>query len=100
MLPYEGVPLRRRGKARFYSVDLALTIDNISVIRVTQPRCRFDERNEHRLQIESRAADDLEHIASRSLVFERFFEIAGALAQFSEQPRILHRDDRLRREIL
>jgi hypothetical protein len=47
------------------------------------------------LQIEGRAADDLEHVAGRGLVFERFFEIARASLQFAEQPRILHRDDRL-----
>jgi hypothetical protein len=40
----------------------------------------FDQRVQHRLQIEGRAADDLQDIACRSLVFERFFEIARALA--------------------
>ena len=70
------------------------------MIGIAQPRCGFDQRVEHRLQIEGRAADDLEHVAGRGLVFERFFEIAGALAQFAEQPRVLHRDDRLRREVL
>src|SRR5260370_39928344 len=39
-----------------------------------------DYRFQHRLQIERRAADDLEHIAGRGLVFERFFEIARTLA--------------------
>jgi len=52
------------------------------------------------LQIEGRAADHLQHVARRSLVFERFFEVAGALAQFAEQSRVLHRDDGLRREVL
>jgi len=47
------------------------------------------------LHIGGRAADDVEHVAGRGLVFERFFEIAGAGLQFAEQPRILHRDDRL-----
>src|SRR6202043_1101503 len=65
-----------------------------------QARSSFTEGVEHRLQVEGRAADDLEHVAGRGLVFERFFEIAGALAQFAEQPRILHRDHRLRRKVL
>src|SRR3984893_14508717 len=69
-------------------------------LRTAQPRCGLDQCIQHRLQIECRAADDLEHIARRGLVFERFFEIARALAQFVEQPCILHCDDRLRREAL
>jgi hypothetical protein len=36
-----------------------------------------------------------EHVAGRRLVFERFFEVAGARLQFAEQPRVLDRDDRL-----
>jgi len=45
--------------------------------------------------IGGRAADDVEHVTGRGLVFERFFEIARAGLQFTEQPRVLHRDDRL-----
>jgi len=52
------------------------------------------------LHIGGRAADDLEHVAGRGLVFERFFEIARAGLQFAEQPRILHRNDRLHRKVL
>jgi hypothetical protein len=55
---------------------------------------------EHRLQIKGRAADRLQHVAGRGLVFERFLKVASALAQFAEQPRILHRDHGLRREVL
>jgi hypothetical protein len=52
------------------------------------------------LKIEGRAADDLQHVAGRGLVLERFLQVAGALLQLAEQPRILHRDHRLRGEIL
>jgi len=52
------------------------------------------------LHIGGGAADDVEHVAGRGLVFERFFEVARAVAQLDEQPRILHRDDRLSSEIL
>ena len=97
------MPRIRGGNAKFaasaiHSRPRGWQITAIS--RIAQPRGGFDQRVEHRLQIEGRAADDLEHVAGRGLVFERFFEIAGALAQFAEQPRILHRDHRLRREIL
>src|SRR5205823_10171782 len=67
---------------------------------VTQPRSRLDQDVQYWLQVEGRAADRLQHVTGRRLVFERLLEVARALAQFSEQARILHRDDRLRREIL
>ena len=39
-------------------------------IGIAKPRGGFDQRIEHRLQIEGRAADDLQHVAGRSLVFQ------------------------------
>jgi hypothetical protein len=35
---------------------------------------------EHGLQVEGRAADDLEHIGGGGLLLQRFSEIVGALA--------------------
>ena len=61
---------------------------------------RFDQRIEHGLQIERRAADDLEHIGGGGLLLQRFGKIVGALAQLVEQPRVLDRDDGLVGEIL
>ena len=55
----------------------------------------LDQRLQHRLQVEGRLADDLEHVAGRGLVFERLLKIVGALAQLAEQPRILDRNHRL-----
>ena len=62
-------------------------------IRLAQPRRRLDQRIEHRLQIEGRAADDLEHVGGGGLLLQRF-------AQLVEQPGVLDRDDGLRGEIL
>src|SRR5215469_3675368 len=45
-------------------------------------------------------SNNLEHLAGRDLVFERLFEVARAGLQLAEQPRVLHRDDRLDREVL
>ena len=53
---------------------------------------RFDQRVEHRLQIEGRAADDLEHVGGGGLLLQR-------LAQFVEQARVLDGDDRLGGEV-
>ena len=70
------------------------------MIGIAKPGGGLDHRVEHGLQIEGRATDNLQHVAGRGLVFQRFLKIGGALAQLVEQPRILHRDHRLRGEIL
>ena len=48
----------------------------------------LDQRIEHGLQIEGRAADDLEHVGGGGLLLQRF-------AQLVEQPRVLDGDDGL-----
>ena len=53
----------------------------------------FDERLQHGLQIEGRAADDLEHVGGGGLLLQRF-------AQLVEQPCVLDGDDGLRGEVL
>src|SRR6516164_2235750 len=57
-------------------------------IRLAKSSGRFDQRIQHRPQIECRAADDLEHVGGGGLLLQRF-------AQLVEQPRILDRDDGL-----
>jgi hypothetical protein len=42
------------------------------LIRLAQQRRRLDQRIEHRLEIEGRAADDLEHLGGRGLLLQRF----------------------------
>ena len=41
-------------------------------LRLAQPRCRLDQGIEHGLQIEGRAADDLEHVGGGGLLLQRF----------------------------
>ena len=41
------------------------------MIRLAQPGRRLDQRVEHRLQIEGRAADDLEHVGGGGLLLQR-----------------------------
>ena len=53
----------------------------------------FSKRIEHGLQIERRAADDLEHVGGGGLLLQR-------LPQFVEQPRVLDGDDGLGGEVL
>src|SRR6516164_9972845 len=59
----------------------------------------LDDGLEHRLNIEGGPADHLEHLASRGLIFERLLEGVGTAAQFAQEPRVLHRDDRLGGEV-
>jgi len=92
--PMLGVQRRVRHKA----VDLALAYRDRCDVGPAKPGGGFGHCVQHRLHIGGRAADDVEHVAGRGLVFERFFEVARAGPQFTEQPRVLHRDDRLRRE--
>ena len=41
-------------------------------VGLAEPGRRFDQRLEHRLQIEGRAADDLEHVGGGGLLLQRF----------------------------
>ena len=61
-------------------------------IGLAKPGDRFDQRIKHCLQIEGRAADDLEHVGGGGLLLQRF-------AQLAEKPRVLDGDDGLRSEI-
>src|SRR5262249_19931582 len=81
-----AVPLRPIEHATDLTGDCRL-------IGFAQARGRLDERLQHRLEIERRAADDPEHVGGRSLLLQRF-------AQFVEQASVLDRDDGLRGEIL
>ena len=65
------------------------------IIGFAQPRRRLDQRVEHRLQIEGRAADDLEHVGGGGLLLQRFGQIVGARLHLVEQPHVLDRDHRL-----
>ncbi len=52
------------------------------------------------MEIERRAADDLEHVGGGGLLLQRFAEIVGTLPQLVEQAGVLDRDDGLIGEAL
>ena len=82
----------RNGAVMRYSAQIiALAQEDDGVVSVAQARRRLDEGVEHRLQIECRAADHLEHIGGGGLLLQR-------LAKLVEQPRVLDGNDRLVRE--
>src|SRR5262245_9482733 len=68
---------------------------NAYPFRLAEPRYRMRERIEHRLQVEGRAANSLEHLRGSRLLLQRFGEIVRALAQFLQKSRILDGDDGL-----
>ena len=83
----ESRSLRRAGTRHPSGVRMARGVG------LAQARRRFDQRVEHRLQIEGRAADDLEHVGGGGLLLQRF-------AQLVEQARVLDGDDGLGGEVL
>src|SRR5439155_4768629 len=64
-------------------------------VSVTQPARGLDDGAEHRLEVEARAADDIEHIAGRGLVFERLLKVTFARLLGLQQSRVLDGDDGL-----
>ncbi len=54
---------------------------------------------QHRLQIEGRAADHLEHVGGGSLLLQGLGEVVRALAQLVEQPGVFDGDDGLGGEV-
>src|SRR5215208_335180 len=66
--------------------------ENCSHIRFAEPDRRFDKRVEHGLQIEGRAADDLEHVSGGGLLLQGF-------SQLVEQARVLDGNDGLGSEV-
>ena len=69
-------------------IVLTLPAPQNSLFGPAKPRRSFDQSVEHGLQIESRAADDLEHVGGGGLLLQR-------LAQLIEQPHVLDGDDGL-----
>src|ERR1700742_3380763 len=68
---------RREGNNCCYSVYLAITAEDRAITGIAEPSGCFGEGVEHRSQVKSRTADDLEHVAGRGLVFESFLEVAS-----------------------
>src|SRR6266567_2950209 len=61
-------------------------------IGFTKMRYGFGKRIEHRLQVERRAADDLEDLGGRGLLLQGLGEFPAARLNFVEQPHVLDGD--------
>ena len=51
---------------------------------IAQARSRLDQGVEYRLQIEGRAADNLEHVSGGGLLLQRFAQILRTLREVHE----------------
>ena len=71
---------------------VALALEQPCMIGVTEPCRGFDQCIEHRLQIERRTADDLEHICGRGLLLQKFRQVFRARLHFIEQPHVFDGD--------
>src|SRR5215469_3191306 len=60
---------------------------------LAQTRCFFQHCIEHRREVTWRGVDNLQHLGGGGLLLQ-------CLARLGQQPCVLHRNDRLRREIL
>src|SRR5207248_2285039 len=75
------------------SEAVAVTSTELAKSRSAQLHRLFEYRVEHGGEIAGRGVDDPQHLGGRGLLFQGF-------ACLGDQPRILHRDDRLCREVL
>src|SRR4051812_4997821 len=75
-ISYERFELGREAEIRRQLLPFPIRPEDERQVGGAQLCGGFDERVEHGLQVEGRAADDLQHIAGRGLVFERFLQIA------------------------
>src|SRR5712672_132088 len=65
------------------------------LVGLAKPGRRFDQRLQYGLQVESRAADSLQHIGCRGLLLQRFGQIVRTLVQFLKQAGVLNSYDGL-----
>src|SRR5215472_18828724 len=79
--------------ARDCSEDLAVLKKQASVVGAAEAVCLFEDRIEDWGEIAGRGVDDLQHLGSSGLLLQRF-------AGLSQEPRVLHRNYRLRPKIL
>ncbi len=89
------VVFMRKAKACNVRICVSFWAMDSSAVRLAEACCGLDEGIEHRLQIESRAADDLQHVGGGRLLSEGFSQFLCARLHFVEQAYILDRNHRL-----
>src|SRR5437764_158 len=88
----------RASRVSVISRAFSIATEDGAITSIAEQSGGFRQGVEDRLEFVSRAADDLEHVASSSLEFQRLLQIGCALAQFAEEAGVLDRYHRLIRE--
>ena len=73
----------------------ALSEPDDAAIRAAKFPCGCDKRVEHGVEVEGRAADDLQHIRRGGLLRQQFLEVARLSLHLFKQSRVLDSDDGL-----
>jgi uncharacterized protein (TIGR00645 family) len=76
-----------------HAIEAILQSKDKARVGLADARRLFQHRVEQRGEIAGRGIDGLQHLGGRGLLRQRF-------AGFGQEPRILHRDHRLRRKVL
>ena len=71
---------------------IALLPRNGGLVGLAKVGGRLDKGLQHGLQVECRAADDLEHVGRGDLLLQRFAQLLRPLLYFREQPHVLDGD--------
>jgi hypothetical protein len=64
-------------------INCSSTAEDVRTLSLAQPRSRIDQRFEHCLQIEGRAADDLQYLRGRGLLLQRLGKVLPSLGEFA-----------------
>ncbi len=57
---------------------------DVRLVRLGKPRRRFDQRLEHRLEVEGGAADDLQHVGGGGLLLQGFAQLRLAVLEHAD----------------
>src|SRR5215831_2683650 len=76
-------------------VFAVLQLEEKGMFRLAQARRCLQDGINYWLQLVGRARNDVEHVTDRSLIVERFLDLARARLHLVEQPHVLNGDDRL-----
>src|SRR4029077_16983924 len=76
MEPQGFFMLGRQRKSCLDFVSIAARSPNICSVGRAKPGSRFDKRIEHRLQIERRPTDNLQHVGGCGLLLESFAQLS------------------------
>src|SRR6516164_4678907 len=67
-------------ESRRCSVAAVLESEDDRILSIAKPACGPHDRVKHRLQVERRAANDLQHLACRCLLLQRLVPLTGELS--------------------